>query len=99
MKWIFIFNLIFSDESEEVVPTMNDNIIPRRPIVPAITPNSKNGHANPSATYKPKTAAPSHNTPAQTTTGRTTSTTNSAHNIIQAAHPQDNEIAGSVNIK
>lgn len=78
---------------------MNDNIIPRRPSVPSITPN-KNGHANPTATYRPKAASPSHSVPTQTTTtGRTTSTTNSAHNIIQAAHPQDNEIAGSVNIK
>lgn len=81
---------------------MNENIIPRRPIVPSIAPG-KNGHANPSATYKPKTAAPSHiptqTTTGRTTTGRTTPTTNSAHNIIQAAHPQDNEIAGSVNIK
>lgn len=91
----------FTEESEdeEVIPTMNDNIIPRRPIVPALTP-TKNGHANPSATHRPKTASPSHSTtPIQTTTGRTTSTTNNAHNIIQAAHPQDNEIAGSVNIR
>lgn len=92
-----------AEVSEEgVLPTMNDNIIPRRPIVPSITPN-KNGHANPTATLRPtvyKTGSPSQHTPSiQTTTGRTTSTTNNAHNIIQAAHPQDNEIAGSVNIR
>lgn len=88
------------EEEEEIVPTMNDNIIPRRPVVPALAPN-KNGHAVPSATYRPKTASPSHiTTPIQTTTRQTTtSTTNNAHNIIQAAHPQDNEIAGSVNIR
>ncbi|XP_031628163.1 uncharacterized protein LOC116343966 [Contarinia nasturtii] len=84
---------------EEIVPTMNDNIIPRKPIVPALTP-TKNGHAIPAATHRPKTAPPSLNTnPIPTTTGRTTTTTNNAHNIIQAAHPQDNEIAGSVNIR
>lgn len=88
---------------EEVVPTMNDNIIPRRPIVPSITPN-KNGHANPTATLRPTLikSGPPHNTHTatmQTTTTRTTSTTHNAHNIIQAAHPQDNEIAGSVNIR
>lgn len=86
---------------EEVVPTMNENIIPRRPIVPSITPN-KNGHANPTATVRPtiiKTGPPQHTPTIQSTTTRTTSTTNNAHNIIQAAHPQDNEIAGSVNIR
>lgn len=88
-----------SEEEEEVVPTMNENIIPRRPVVPILAPN-KNGHAVPSATHRPKTVPPSYaTTPIQTTTGRTTSTTNNAHNIIQAAHPQDNEIAGSVNIR
>lgn len=87
---------------EEVVPTMNDNIIPRRPVIPTLTPSKNVEHANPSATHRPKTASSSTShktTPIQMTTHRTTSTTNSAHNIIQAAHPQDNEIAGSVNIR
>lgn len=98
---MFFFSISTEEtEEEEIVPTMNDNIIPRRPVVPVLTPTNKNGHANPSATHRPKTAPPSHSTtPIQTTTGRTTSTTNNAHNIIQAAHPQDNEIAGSVNIR
>lgn len=101
MTWFTIFSFFTEESEEEIVPTMNDNIIPRRPVIPALTP-TKNGHANPAtATYRPKTAPPSYSsTPIQTTTtGRTTSTTNNAHNIIQAAHPQDNEIAGSVNIR
>lgn len=82
---------------EEVVPTMNDNIISRRPILPTV-PHTKNGHANPTATLRPTQIKTGLGT-VQTTTGRTTSTTSNAHNIIQAAHPQDNEIAGSVNIR
>lgn len=78
------------------MPTMNDNLIPRRPIVPTIS-HTKNGHANPTATLK--TTIKTGPGAVQTTTGRTTSTTSNAHNIIQAAHPQDNEIAGSVNIR
>lgn len=76
---------------------MKDNIIPRRPIVPTGT-QTKNGHANPIATLRP-TLVKTTSGAVQTTTGRTTSTTSNAHNIIQAAHPQDNEIAGSVNIR
>lgn len=94
---LFSFTEEESDE-EVVVPKINDNI-PRKPIIPTLTP-TKNGHANPAATHRPKPASPSHHTtPIQTTTFRTTTTTNSPHNIIQAAHPQDNEIAGSVNIR
>lgn len=85
------------DSEEAVVPTMSDTIIPRRPIVPLVTPN-KNGHANngPQGTSRPKPVSP---VPIQTTTTtqRTTTSTSNPHNVILAAHPQDNEIAGSVN--
>lgn len=76
---------------------MNDNIVPRRPIVPAITPTN-NGHANNAApgTSRPKPVSPSQYT---TTTVRATPSTTNPHNVILAAHPQDNEIAGSVNIR
>lgn len=79
------------------MPTMHDNIIPKKPIIP-VNPTAKNGHANnsPSATYRPKLASPSYHS---STTVRSTSTTTNPHNVILAAHPQDNEIAGSVNIR
>lgn len=88
-----------TEESEEVVmPTMSDNIVPRRPIVPVVTPN-KNGHANngPQGTIKPKPISPVSIQTTTTTTLRTTTSTSNPHNVILAAHPQDNEIAGSVN--
>lgn len=70
------------------MPTTHDNIISKRP---TIHPN-KNGHANnsPPITYRPKTVAPSY---------ESSTTSEKPQNIILAAHPQDNEIAGSVNIR
>lgn len=80
-----------------MVPTLSDNILPRRPIVPVVTPN-KNGHANnaPQGTTRPKLVSPV-SIQTTTTTLRTTTSTSNPHNVILAAHPQDNEIAGSVN--
>lgn len=79
---------------------MSDTIIPRRPIVPVLTPN-QNGHANNGSqgTPRPKPVTPVSPVSIQTstTTLRTTTTTSNTHNVILAAHPQDNEIAGSVN--
>lgn len=76
---------------------MSDTIIPRRPIVPVVAPN-KNGHANngPQGTTRPKPVAPV-SIQTTTTTLRTTTSTSNPNNVILAAHPQDNEIAGSVN--
>lgn len=89
---------MFSEESEEaVIPTMNDNILPRRPVVPALTP-TKNIHNNAQpGTIRPKPVSPSIQT--TTTVRSTSSSTTNPHNVILAAHPQDNEIAGSVNIR
>lgn len=79
---------------------MSDNILPRRPVIPALTP-TKNGHANNAGTTTTTTIRQRPSTPSvhTTTTVKTTPTTSNPHNVILAAHPQDNEIAGSVNIR
>lgn len=88
--------LIFEHPTEVSDEDLTPTIIPRRPLVPTV-PHTKNGHANPTQirTTQLKTGLGV----GLSTTGRTTTTTSHAHNIIQAAHPQDNEIAGSVNIR
>lgn len=104
MSLLIAKQFIKIEESEEVVvPTLSDNLVPRRPLVPAVTSSNINGHANNSPpVQRPKTVAPIHNTPSipTTTAGKTNApTTVNPHNVILSAHPQDNEIAGSVNIR
>lgn len=54
----------------------------------------------PRKTIRPVVLIPKNNQPpSATTTQATTTSVKSTQNIIQSAHPQDNEIAGSVNIR
>lgn len=87
------FIAVAEDGEKDIVgPTTYDNNISKRPNTHSI----KNGHANnsPSITNRPKTVQPLYesSTPTKTTSEK-------PQNVILAAHPQDNEIAGSVNIR
>lgn len=85
--------LISEDGGKDiVVATTSDNTIIKRPNTHLV----KNGHANnsPSITVRPKTVQPLYES---STTVKKTS--EKPQNVILAAHPQDNEIAGSVNIR
>lgn len=69
---------------------MREEFPPKKTIKPVVIA-PKNGHANnapspPSLKVRP--LSPTYET-----------TTKNAQNVILAAHPQDNEIAGSVNIR
>lgn len=72
-------------------------ILPRRPSRPSTVP-PKNGHAN---NYTPGTSVIPEITPPPTQPPRVIplATTKDPLSIINAAHPQDNQIAGSVNIR
>lgn len=104
----------FDEEDERYTSTMREEIVPRRPSKPNPTiVGNKNGHANnaPPPTVKvipltPKLDSTTRVSTTSTATSTTSSTTKkqvpstvNPHNVILAAHPQDNEIAGSVNIK
>lgn len=86
-------NNVIPVNTHEEVP-----ILPRRPIRPS-TLSPKNGHAN---NYTPGPSVVSDITPpatAQPPKVIPLATTKDPLSIINAAHPQDNQIAGSVNIR
>lgn len=85
--------------------TVREDVPPRRGTIrpqTSIPKNSgghyANGHANP--TNIQPSNGPTRVRPLETTASvPTTTTTKNPLNVIAAAHPQDNEIAGSVNIR
>ncbi|CAD7077767.1 unnamed protein product [Hermetia illucens] len=81
-----------SDENSStyVVPgTVREEFPPKRTIRPVIIPKNNHGSSSTPPTLKVRPLPPK--------TYETT--TRNAQNIILSAHPQDNEIAGSVNIR
>ncbi|XP_037028180.1 uncharacterized protein LOC119068621 isoform X3 [Bradysia coprophila] len=76
---------VTDDDSEEVIipGTVREEFPPRRPAVNVQTKN-----VQPSPTLKVRPLSPNYDT-----------TTKNPQNVILAAHPQDNEIASSVNIR
>lgn len=92
-KHIFIFirkQMFLSTDEQVIIPGTVREEFPPKPKVKPFTP-ALNGHANNSPPPLLKVR------PLTSTT--TTATTKNPQNIILAAHPQDNEIASSVNIR
>uniref|UniRef100_A0A1I8MVF0 Sushi domain (SCR repeat) protein n=1 Tax=Musca domestica TaxID=7370 RepID=A0A1I8MVF0_MUSDO len=102
-----------TDSDEDVtyvVPgTVREEFPPRRTVRPVLTPNKPKttpAYETPSrpttasSTSRPPTYySPPTRTRAPSSTPATETTTRNIQNVIQNAHPQDNEIADSVNIR
>lgn len=80
---------VTDDDSEEVIipGTVREEFPPRRPAVNVQTKNVQPNNS-PSPPLKVRPLSPNYDT-----------TTKNPQNVILAAHPQDNEIASSVNIR
>lgn len=86
--------------------TVREEVPPRKAIRPQVTIPKNNVPSSPPKVkplnnYDTTSTSTStrRTTPTTTTTTTTTTTPRNTQNIILSAHPQDNEIAGSVNIK
>lgn len=98
--YILFQNLLDEDEEVTIPGTVREEFPPKRVTVKPYTP-VLNGHASNTNPLPPLIVPQTpilkvKPLPPSTTT---TTTTKNPQNVILAAHPQDNEIAGSVNIR